>query len=243
MKSQLWGHALFLASKMDSRTYSWVMARFTSTLAVNDPLQTLFQLMTGRVPQAASFGGDKKWGDWRPHLAVMLSNPMSDPEMNQRAIIAMGDNLVLKGLTEAGHCCYLTAGISLGKISEKSDRLVLLGSNQNQSFKKFASTANIQRAEILEYCQILGKISHFSPSFQARRGSSDPLCGWLPYTYIFWLEEELVQTQEERGRAGLKICSSCEERWGRADTWFCSSWKGKRGTEQFVESVNEEGAK
>ncbi|XP_069593893.1 protein transport protein Sec16B isoform X1 [Ranitomeya imitator] len=166
MKSQLWGHALFLASKMDSRTYSWVMARFTSTLAVNDPLQTLFQLMTGRVPQAASFGGDKKWGDWRPHLAVMLSNPMSDPEMNQRAIIAMGDNLVLKGLTEAGHCCYLTAGISLGKISEKSDRLVLLGSNQNQSFKKFASTANIQRAEILEYCQILGKISHFSPSFQ-----------------------------------------------------------------------------
>ncbi|XP_073427397.1 protein transport protein Sec16B isoform X2 [Dendrobates tinctorius] len=166
MKSQLWGHALFLASKMDSRTYSWVMARFTSTLAVNDPLQTLFQLMAGRIPQAASFGGDKKWGDWRPHLAVMLSNPMSDPEVNQRAIIAMGDNLVLKGLTEAGHCCYLTAGISLGKISEKSDRLVLLGSNQNQSFKKFASTANIQRTEILEYCQILGKISHFMPSFQ-----------------------------------------------------------------------------
>ncbi|XP_073499458.1 protein transport protein Sec16B [Phyllobates terribilis] len=166
MRSRLWGHALFLASKMDSRTYSWVMARFTSTLAVNDPLQTLFQLMAGRIPQAATFGGEKKWGDWRPHLAVMLSNPMSDPEMNQRAIIAMGDNLVLKGLTEAGHCCYLTAGISLGKISEKSERLVLLGSNQNQSFKKFASMANIQRTEILEYCQILGKISHFIPSFQ-----------------------------------------------------------------------------
>lgn len=27
--------------------------RFTSTLAVNDPLQTLFQLMSGRIPQAA----------------------------------------------------------------------------------------------------------------------------------------------------------------------------------------------
>ncbi|XP_040264643.1 protein transport protein Sec16B-like isoform X2 [Bufo bufo] len=166
MKSQLWGHALFLSSKMDSRTYSWVMARFTSTLAVNDPLQTLFQLMTGRIPQAATCSGDKKWGDWRPHLAVMLSNQMSDPEVNHRAIITMGDNLVLKGFTEAGHCCYLTAGISLGKISEKSDRLVLLGSNQNQKFRKFASTANIQRTEILEYCQSLGKISHFIPSFQ-----------------------------------------------------------------------------
>ncbi|XP_056387960.1 protein transport protein Sec16B isoform X2 [Hyla sarda] len=166
MKSQLWGHALFLSSKMDSRTYSWVMARFTSTLAVNDPLQTLFQLMTGRIPKAATCCGDNKWGDWRPHLAVMLSNHVSDPELNYRAMITMGDNLVLKGLTEAGHCCYLTAGISLGNISEKSDRLVLLGSNQNQRFKKFASTANIQRTEILEYCQSLGKICHCIPSFQ-----------------------------------------------------------------------------
>ncbi|XP_075689203.1 protein transport protein Sec16B isoform X2 [Rhinoderma darwinii] len=166
MKSQLWGHALFLSSKTDSRTYSWVMARFTSTLATNDPLQTLFQLMAGRIPQAATCSGDKKWGDWRPHLAVILSNQMSDVELNQRAIITMGDNLVLKGLTEAGHCCYLTAGISPGKISEKSDRLVLLGSNQNQKFKKFASTAHIQRTEILEYCHGLGKISHCIPSFQ-----------------------------------------------------------------------------
>lgn len=27
---------------------------FTSTLALNDPLQTLFQLMSGRIPQAAT---------------------------------------------------------------------------------------------------------------------------------------------------------------------------------------------
>ncbi|XP_018430599.1 PREDICTED: protein transport protein Sec16B [Nanorana parkeri] len=166
MKSQLWGHALFLSSKMDSRTYSSVMARFTSTLALNDPLQTLFQLMAGRIPQAASWNGDSNWGDWRPHLAIMLSNQMGEPEVNKRAIVTMGDHLVLKGFTEAGHCCYLTAGIPLGQFYEKSDRLVLLGSNQNQTFRKFASTANIQRTEILEYCQSLGKPSRFVPSFQ-----------------------------------------------------------------------------
>ncbi|XP_069837816.1 protein transport protein Sec16B isoform X2 [Dendropsophus ebraccatus] len=166
MKNQLWGHALFLSSKMDSRTYSGVMTRFTSTLAVNDPLQTLFQLMAGRVPQAATSSGDKDWGDWRPHLAVMLSNQMSDSALNHRAIMTMGDNLVLKGLTEAGHCCYLTAAISLGSVSETSQRLILLGSNRNQRFKKFARTAIIQRTEILEYCQSLGKISHCIPSFQ-----------------------------------------------------------------------------
>ncbi|KAM4722912.1 protein transport protein Sec16B [Rhinophrynus dorsalis] len=166
MKSQLWGHALFLSSKMDSRTYSCVMGQFTSTLAQNDPLQTLFQLMGGRIPQSAVCCGDKKWGDWRPHLSVILSNQTGDPERNQRAIVTMGDNLVLKGLTEAGHCCYLTAGTSFGQYYMKSDRLVLLGSNHSQTFLKFASIQSIQRTEILEYCQSLGKPKHCIPTFQ-----------------------------------------------------------------------------
>uniref|UniRef100_A0A2K6AFZ1 SEC16 homolog B, endoplasmic reticulum export factor n=1 Tax=Mandrillus leucophaeus TaxID=9568 RepID=A0A2K6AFZ1_MANLE len=93
MKNHLWGHALFLSSKMDPRTYSWVMSGFTSTLALNDPLQTLFQLMSGRIPQAATCCGEKQWGDWRPHLAVILSNQAGDPELYQRAIVAMGDTL------------------------------------------------------------------------------------------------------------------------------------------------------
>lgn len=37
--------------------------------------------------------GDKKWGDWRPHLAVILSNQGGDPELYQRAIVTMGDTL------------------------------------------------------------------------------------------------------------------------------------------------------
>lgn len=39
MRHGLWGHALFLASKMDERAYSNVMLRFANGLAVNDPLQ------------------------------------------------------------------------------------------------------------------------------------------------------------------------------------------------------------
>ena len=49
MAHGLWGHALFLASKMDDeRTYSQVMLRFANGLMVNDPLQTLYQYMTGK---------------------------------------------------------------------------------------------------------------------------------------------------------------------------------------------------
>jgi COPII coat assembly protein SEC16 len=54
MKHGLWGHALFLASKMDARTYANVMTRFANGLSLNDPLQTLYQLMSGRQPAAVT---------------------------------------------------------------------------------------------------------------------------------------------------------------------------------------------
>ncbi|XP_023387038.1 protein transport protein Sec16B [Pteropus vampyrus] len=129
MKNHLWGHALFLSSKMDPRTYSWVMSSFTSTLALNDPLQTLFQLMSGRIPQAATCCGDKQWGDWRPHLAVILSNQGGDPELHQRTIVTMGDTLAGKGLVEAAHFCYLMAHVPFGHYTVKTDHLALLGSS------------------------------------------------------------------------------------------------------------------
>ncbi|XP_019501955.1 PREDICTED: protein transport protein Sec16B isoform X2 [Hipposideros armiger] len=166
MKNHLWGHALFLSSKMDPRTYNWVMSGFTSTLALNDPLQTLFQLMSGRIPQAATSCGDKQWGDWRPHLAVILSNQSGDPELHQRAIVTMGDTLAGKGLVEAAHFCYLMAHVPFGHYTAKTDHLVLLGSSHSQEFLKFATTEAIQRTEIFEYCQMLGRPKSFIPSFQ-----------------------------------------------------------------------------
>ncbi|XP_045249085.2 protein transport protein Sec16B isoform X4 [Macaca fascicularis] len=166
MKNHLWGHALFLSSKMDPRTYSWVMSGFTSMLALNDPLQTLFQLMSGRIPQAATCCGEKQWGDWRPHLAVILSNQAGDPELYQRAIVAMGDTLAGKGLVEAAHFCYLMAHVPFGHYTVKTDHLVLLGSSHSQEFLKFATTEAIQRTEIFEYCQMLGRPKSFIPSFQ-----------------------------------------------------------------------------
>lgn len=41
--------------------------------------------------------GDATWGDWRPHLAVMLSNKVGDVELNNRAIVTMGDTLGEQG--------------------------------------------------------------------------------------------------------------------------------------------------
>ncbi|NXO80738.1 SC16B protein, partial [Sitta europaea] len=166
MRNQLWGHALFLSSKMDPRTYSWVLTGFTSTLATNDPLQTLFQLMSGRIPQAALSCGDATWGDWRPHLAVMLSNKVGDMELNHRAIVTMGDTLASKGAVEAAHFCYLMADIPFGYFGAKADRMALLGSSHRQAFSQFARTEAIQRMEIFEYCQQLRQPESFLLPFQ-----------------------------------------------------------------------------
>ncbi|NWY42161.1 SC16B protein, partial [Sylvia atricapilla] len=166
MRNQLWGHALFLSSKMDTRTYSWVLTGFTSTLATNDPLQTLFQLMSGRIPQAALCCGDATWGDWRPHLAVMLSNKVGDTELNHRAIVTMGDTLASKGAVEAAHFCYLMADIPFGYFGAKADRMALLGSSHRQAFFQFARTEAIQRMEIFEYCQQLHQPESFLLPFQ-----------------------------------------------------------------------------
>lgn len=52
--NNLWGHALFLASKMDRRTHANVMMKFANKLSLSDPLQTLYQLMSGRTPSSVT---------------------------------------------------------------------------------------------------------------------------------------------------------------------------------------------
>eukprot|EP00062_Callorhinchus_milii_P017240 gi/632969374/ref/XP_007901053.1/ PREDICTED: protein transport protein Sec16A isoform X2 [Callorhinchus milii] len=166
MKHGLWGHALLLASKMDNRTHAKVMTRFANSLPINDPLQTVYQLMSGRMPAAATCCGEEKWGHWRPHLAMVLSNLSNGLELNRRTMTTMGDTLATKGLLEAAHFCYLMAQVGFGVYTRKSTKLVLIGSNHSWSFLKFASSEAIQRTETYEYAQALGSQPSFLPNFQ-----------------------------------------------------------------------------
>ncbi|KAK6315705.1 hypothetical protein J4Q44_G00132290 [Coregonus suidteri] len=115
MKGALWGHALLLASKMDSRTHARVMTRFANSLPINDPLQTVYQLMSGRMPASATV----KVGDWRPHLAMVLSNLTHTLDLDTRTITTMGDTLASKGLTDAAHFCYLMAQVWFGGVHQE----------------------------------------------------------------------------------------------------------------------------
>ncbi|XP_055988911.1 protein transport protein Sec16A isoform X2 [Sorex fumeus] len=166
MKNALWGHALLLASKMDSRTHAKVMTRFANSLPINDPLQTVYQLMSGRMPAASTCCGDEKWGDWRPHLAMVLSNLSSNMDVESRTMVTMGDTLASKGLLDAAHFCYLMAQLGFGVYTKKSTKLVLIGSNHSLPFPKFATNEAIQRTEAYEYAQSLGAQTCTLPNFQ-----------------------------------------------------------------------------
>ncbi|XP_029920537.1 protein transport protein Sec16A isoform X2 [Myripristis murdjan] len=166
MKGGLWGHALLLASKMDNRTHARVMTRFANSLPINDPLQTVYQLMSGRMPASATCCGEEKWGDWRPHLAMVLSNLAHTPDLDKRTITTMGDTLASKGLNDAAHFCYLMAQVGLGVFTKKSTKMVLVGSNHSLSFYQFATNEAIQRTEAYEYAQSLGSQCCSLPNFQ-----------------------------------------------------------------------------
>ncbi|XP_010215334.1 PREDICTED: protein transport protein Sec16A, partial [Tinamus guttatus] len=166
MKHGLWGHALLLASKMDSRTHARVMTRFANSLPINDPLQTVYQLMSGRMPAASTCCGDEKWGDWRPHLAMVLSNLTNNMDLESRTIATMGDTLASKGLLDAAHFCYLMAQVGFGVYTRKTTKLVLIGSNHSLPFLKFATNEAIQRTEAYEYAQSLGTQPGNLPNFQ-----------------------------------------------------------------------------
>ncbi|CAL8318261.1 unnamed protein product [Lota lota] len=166
MKGGLWGHALLLASKMDNRTHARVMTRFANSLPINDPLQTVYQLMSGRMPASAISCGEEKWGDWRPHLAMVLSNLTHTLDLDTRTITTMGDTLASKGLNDAAHFCYLMAQVGLGVYTKKSTKMVLVGSNHSLAFYQFATNDAIQRTEAYEYAQSLGSQPCSLPNFQ-----------------------------------------------------------------------------
>ncbi|XP_053951524.1 uncharacterized protein LOC128858940 isoform X2 [Anastrepha ludens] len=159
--NNLWGHALFLASKVDRRSHANVMMKFANKLSLNDPLQTLYQLMSGRQPSSVTSVQDEKWGDWRPHLSMILSNTSQKPELDRKSITTLGDSLLNRGDLFAAHFCYLMAQVGFGRYQESATqestlqqhlpKLVLLGSSHYKTFNDFATNEAIMMTEIYEY--------------------------------------------------------------------------------------------
>ncbi|XP_018368875.1 PREDICTED: uncharacterized protein LOC108764951 isoform X3 [Trachymyrmex cornetzi] len=161
MNEGLWGHALFLASKLDKRTHASIMTRFANSLPSHDPLQTLYQLHSGRIPAIVTCVADPRWDDWRPHLAMIISNTSTNPEVNRRSITTLGDTLFARGDIHAAHFCYILAQIDFGVYGTNGVKLVLIGANHNKSYSEFFTMEAVMLTEIYEYARNLND-PHFT---------------------------------------------------------------------------------
>ncbi|CAG9575325.1 unnamed protein product [Danaus chrysippus] len=114
MQCGLWAHALQLSWAGDRRARAAVSARFVAALGASDPLHSLYAALAGRAPPALACVSDARWGDWRPHAAILLSNTSARPDHDRRNLTQLGDTLHGRGLIYSAQFCYLSAGVPFG---------------------------------------------------------------------------------------------------------------------------------
>ncbi|XP_003241201.1 protein transport protein Sec16B isoform X1 [Acyrthosiphon pisum] len=167
---QDWGFAFILALYMDSKTLNYVRSKYFQTIPQNDTLQTFFQLSSGNIPSCTTCCTDNSWGDWREHLAMILSNQQVNINNARNATIQLGDTLNAKGDVFGAHFCYLAIQIPLESIG-LSSKFTLLGTSSDQVFNTMATNRAILLTSAYEFSMRLN-LSHFQiPSL-------------LPYKYL-----------------------------------------------------------
>ncbi|KAK4298301.1 hypothetical protein Pmani_029341 [Petrolisthes manimaculis] len=158
----LWGHAFILANKMDSKTFNYVQTAFMDSVSHTDALQTLLQHLTCRTPKITTSYTQDAWGDWKQHVAIMLSNPSSNGEQDRASFITMGDTLAQQRRLHAAYFCYLVSEVTLGTYKQKDSKLVLLGASHSLPLQSVTTNEAIQCREVYEYA--LGLDTNKNPS-------------------------------------------------------------------------------
>ena len=161
----LWGHGLMLASRMDEQSRIYVVNRFAASLMTTDPLNTFYTLLLGQTPSVVKPDGLARAGDWRPHLAMMLSNRSS--KLDNSCIIAMGDSLLSQGRLHAAHLCYHLGHVQLGPYGSTDSSYSLLGIDHSHlSVGNYPRPSELCKMEVYEFAMSLNKQEFSLPSFQ-----------------------------------------------------------------------------
>ena len=161
----LWGHALMLASGMDEQSRTYVINRFTASLATTDPLSTFYTLMLGRTPSAVKPDGLQRAGSWKPHLAMILANRSC--KLDNASIVALGESLMSRGRLHAAHLCYHLGEVNFSAYGSAAPKYQLLGVN-NECLKPglFPRPEYMRMMEVFEFAMNLGKHDFVLPHFQ-----------------------------------------------------------------------------
>ena len=161
----LWGHGLMLASRMDEQSRIYVVNRFAASLMTTDPLNTFYTLLLGQTPSVVKPDGLARAGDWRPHLAMMLSNRSS--KLDNSCIVAMGDSLLSQGRLHAAHLCYHLGHVQFEPYGSTDSSYNLLGIDHSHlSVGTYPRPTELCKMEVYEFAMSLNKQEFSLPSFQ-----------------------------------------------------------------------------
>ncbi|XP_050538413.1 uncharacterized protein LOC126903883 isoform X4 [Daktulosphaira vitifoliae] len=169
LQSQNWGLAFVLSSFTDLKTFNYVKSKFFQTIPLNDTLQTFFQLNSGKIPSCVTCCSDNSWGDWREHLAMILSNQHVNLNNAYNAVLQLGDTLGTKGDLFGAQFCYITSHMPIEP--GMPSKFTLLGTNSNQPFNTMVSNRAILITSAYEFAIRLNQNHFYIPSL-------------LPYKYL-----------------------------------------------------------
>lgn len=97
---------------------------------------------------------------------MILSNLNIRPDSELAAVIALGDTLSSRGNIYGAHFCYLMSQTEFGTYSQKSSKIVLIGSSHSLPFRKFATNEAIFATEIFEFARSLSEPDFVLPHLQ-----------------------------------------------------------------------------
>ncbi|EDV28150.1 uncharacterized protein TRIADDRAFT_53450 [Trichoplax adhaerens] len=161
----LWGHAMILSNRLDSRMYKMVINKFFLSMMEGDTLLTLYQVLDGQLPTAIT---NKRTinTNWKSHLAMLLSNTTSNSKFDKDNIISLGNQLMQNGDIFAGQLCYLIAGVIPGRFDSEKKDFILVGQNSASKSLQYLDIVDIHRTEICEYIRSLQRPGDAFPKFQ-----------------------------------------------------------------------------
>lgn len=88
---------------------------------------------------------------------MIISNTSTNPDVNRRSILSLGDTLAARGDIYAAHFCYILAQVEFGSYGSNNVKIVLIGATHNKPYSEFISTEAIMLTEIYEYARKLSE--------------------------------------------------------------------------------------
>ncbi|KAM7534320.1 hypothetical protein Aperf_G00000112257 [Anoplocephala perfoliata] len=197
-QTHLWGHAFALALRLGPGPLDRVMEKFLArSVNPSDPLLTLYQLTAGEIPHSVdqfAYTGGTDTGDWRPHLAMLLSAPEGHAELARESLERMGESLLARRLLFAAHLCFLLAAAAASNSAGTTTphmppRIWLLGvpapsTKPSEETGKFVITTEVERAST-EAIQ-LTEVYEFALAL-ATRDKNFFLPHFLPFKFAYCL--------------------------------------------------------